>query len=392
MTENKSKGFNLKEIIFIIIITAIITSMTTGIILYNQNKLTKNITYQDLNNDEALKEFLQVYASLLDEYYEDVDKTAMLESAINGMLNYLGEDYSTYMNKEETDALAKKLVGEYKGIGITINQNNEIIDLIEGGSAKEAGLLIGDKIIAINGNVVDETKNNEENFISSYLKQGNEGDKYTLSIIRDNVTYNFETEIRTLYIPALQYKMLDHSIGYIYISSFSGTLKNQMIDALNYLENEGMESLIIDIRNNTGGYLFAAQEVASLFLEKGKTIYSLEEKDGIKEYKDETDEKRDYKIVLLQNEGSASASEILIAALKESYGATVVGTTSYGKGKVQQTYSLDDGSMVKYTSAKWLTPTGNCIDEIGISPDIYVEELSEEEDVQLEKAIEVSID
>ena len=206
------------------------------------------------------------------------------------------------------------------------------------------------------------------------------------------MTYNFETEIRTLYIPALQYKMLDHSIGYIYISSFSGTLKNQMIDALNYLENEGMESLIIDIRNNTGGYLFAAQEVASLFLEKGKTIYSLEEKDGIKEYKDETDEKRDYKIVLLQNEGSASASEILIAALKESYGATVVGTTSYGKGKVQQTYSLDDGSMVKYTSAKWLTPTGNCIDEIGISPDIYVEELSEEEDVQLEKAIEVSID
>ena len=143
LKKETAKGFNLKEVICIIVTTAMITSLTTGLIIYNQNKLTKNITYQDLNEDKALKDFLGVYASLIDEYYEEVDKTAMLESAIGAMFNYLGEDYSTYMSKEETDALAEKLLGEYKGIGISINQENIIVDVFEDGSAKEVGILPG---------------------------------------------------------------------------------------------------------------------------------------------------------------------------------------------------------------------------------------------------------
>lgn len=393
MEEEKTKGFNLKEIIFIIIITAIVTSSTTGMILYNQNKLTKNITYQDLNNDEALKEFLNVYASLIDEYYENVDKTAMLESAINGMLNYLGEDYSTYMNKEETDALAQKLLGEYKGIGIEVNHQNVIASLIDGGSAKEVGLQVGDKIIAINGDVIKEVENiEEESPIAKYLENASIGDKFTFSVLRNGATLNYVVEVRKLLISAIDSKMIEPSIGYLKIYTFSNTLKEQVKNALTSLENQGMTSLILDLRDNTGGYLSAASEVANLFLEKGKTIYSLEEKEGTKEYKDETDEHKTYKITILQNEESASASEVLIAALKESYGVTIVGTTSFGKGKVQQTYSLEDGSMVKYTSAKWLTPNGTCIDEVGISPDIEV--LNDEEsidiDYQLDKAIEVA--
>ncbi len=391
--EEKTKGFNLKEIIFIIIVTAIVTSMTTGIILYNQNKLTKNITYQDLNNDEALKEFLNVYASLIDEYYEDVDKTAMLESAINGMLNYLGEDYSTYMNQEETNALAQKLLGEYKGVGISVNQQNEITSLFDDGSAKEVGLQVGDKIIAINGEVIKEVDDQtEKNPIAKYLENASIGDHFTLSVLRNGETLNYVVEVRRLLISAIDSKMLEPSIGYLKIYTFSNTLKEQVKNALTSLESQGMTSLVLDLRNNTGGYLSAASEVASLFLEKGKTIYSLEEKEGTKEYKDETEEHKNYKITILQNEESASASEVLIAALKESYGATIVGTTSFGKGKVQQTYSLEDGSMVKYTSAKWLTPKGICIDEVGISPDIEVleDKSNLELDVQLDKAIEVA--
>ena len=385
--KNKKMGFNLKEISVIIIITALLTSLTAGVIVYNQNKLTRNLTYQDLNEDNALKEFLAVYASLVDEYYEDVDKTALLESAISAMFKHLGEDYSTYMNKTETDALAEKLLGEYKGIGIEINKQNTIANFIEGSSAKEAGLLIGDTILSINDAPItsaDEIKNK--------IQEINIGEKIKIIVNREGNLLEFYVENKHLYIPAVNTEIFENSIGYSKISTFSNTLKEQVNTALKNMESKEISSLIIDLRNNTGGYLVQASEVANLFLEKGKIIYSLEDKENKKDYKDETDEKREYKIVLLMNEATASASEVLIAALKESYGALTVGTTTYGKGKVQQTHSLEDGSMVKYTSAKWLTPNGTCIDGVGITPEYIVEESLEEtkEDIQLKKAIELA--
>lgn len=388
-----TKGFNLKEVILIIVATALVTSLTTGLIIYNQNKITKNITYQDLNEDKALKEFLGVYASLIDEYYEDVDKTAMLESAINAMFNYLGEDYSTYMNKEETDALAQRLVGEYKGIGITINRENTIVELFENGPAKEAGLLEGDEIVAVNGNTVTKSSDSTgQNQITSTISKANIGDKVNITVNRNNEKLAFDVVVKKLLVPVISYNKIEEGMGYLKITTFSNTLKQQVKSALEELEQNEMRSLIIDLRNNTGGYLSAAKDVASMFLEKGKTIYSLEEKEGTSTYKDETEEKRNYKIIVLINEGTASASEVLASALKESYGATIVGVKSYGKGKVQQTYSLEDGSMAKYTSAKWLTPNGTCIDQVGINPDVTIEMDKENDSIdnQLEKAIELA--
>ncbi len=385
--QNSNRGFNLKEVVIIIVITALITSITTGVSVYNQNKLTKNLTYQDLSKDKALKEFLDVYASLIDEYYENVDKTAMLESAISAMFNYLGEDYSTYMSKEETDSLAEKLMGEYKGIGITINKENTIVDIFEGSPAEEAGLLSEDTIIAVND--ISISKSTE---ITEIIGNANIGDKIKLTVRREEEQLTFEVVTKKLYIPAIAYELREDKIGYLKITTFSNTLKEQVNTALHTMESEGMNSLIIDLRDNTGGYLSAAKEIASMFLEKGKTIYSLEEKNNTKSYKDESEEHRSYKIVVLFNEGSASASEVLIAALQESYGAITVGTKSYGKGKVQQTYSLEDGSMAKYTTARWLTPNGNCIDEEGITPEhIVINDSSNTEvDEQLEKAIELA--
>ncbi len=179
---------------------------------------------------------------------------------------------------------------------------------------------------------------------------------------------------------------------------FSATLDEQVASALADLENQGMQKLIIDLRGNTGGYLESAEATSSLFLEKGKLIYSLEGKEATTQYFDETDEHTNYPIVILINGQSASAAEILAAALKDSYGAILVGEKSFGKGKVQQTYNLSDGSMAKYTSAKWLRPNGSCIDGVGLIPD-YIANMTYtyddtgvingQIDSQLNKAIEI---
>lgn len=386
---SKEKGFDLKEVIVIIIATALLTSLATGVIVYNQNKLTKNLTYKDLSEDEALKEFLEVYASLIDEYYEDVDKTAMLESAIEAMFNYLGEDYSTYMSKEETDSLAESLLGEYKGIGVTLNENNEIIKFIEGGAAEEAGLLVGDKFIKVNDT---DTTNMSATKIAAMIKNATVGETIKITVKRGEEELTYEVKSKKILVPAVESKMIENGIGYLKITTFSSSLKQQVKNTLNNLENQNMNSLIIDLRNNSGGYLSAAKDVASMFIEKDKIIYSLEEKENVKEYKDTTDEKRSYKVVVLFNENSASASEVLIASLKDSYGAITIGIKSYGKGKVQQTKTLEDGSMIKYTSAKWLTPNGVCIDEVGITPDYIVEDDINTIDIdeQLNKSIELA--
>ena len=171
----------------------------------------------------------------------------------------------------------------------------------------------------------------------------------------------------------------------ISISVFASNTTKQFKKELNKLEKEKIDSLIIDLRDNTGGYLSSATEIASMFLPKNKIIYQLSSK-GIKEpILDETKEKRTYPIVVLINETSASASEILTSALKESYKATIVGVKSYGKGTVQKAYNLKDGTMYKYTIQKWLTPKGTSIDNVGISPDIEVEGKTE----QITKAMEI---
>ena len=177
--------------------------------------------------------------------------------------------------------------------------------------------------------------------------------------------------------------------SYLKISKFNETAYEQFYEKLNKIEVDGINSLIIDLRDNTGGYLSVATKISEMFLQKGKVIYSLNEQSSTKTTYDETDDERNYKVYILVNGNSASASEILAAALKDSYGAKLVGTTTYGKGKVQKTSKLSDGTMYKYTSAKWLTPSGECIDGVGLKPDIEISNGDELlKDLVLEKAIE----
>ncbi len=383
----KEFNFSIKAVIIIIIVTAITSSITSGLILYNNSKIL--IGTSDLKKDTALQEFLKVYYGLDDDYYKDIDKTQMVDAAISAMLNYLGEDYSTYMNQDETEDLANKLSGKYNGIGISITNGNEIVKVYDDTPAKNAGLEEHDLIESINGTATEGLTQAE---VANLIDKQNEN---TIVVLRNNeeLTFKIKAESINNPLPSTTYEENGKTIGYISISSFTNTVETEFKKALEELETKNISGLIIDLRNDGGGYLKGASSIASLFLEKGKTIYSLEGKDKTDTYKDETDEKRDYKVGVLINAGSASASEVLASALKDSYGATLVGEVSYGKGRVQQTKSLEDGSMVKYTTAKWLRPNGDCIDGLGLQPDYEIKLEKGEDglyhDTQLEKAKEL---
>ena len=383
----KEFNFSIKAVIIIIIVTAITSSITSGLILYNNSKIL--IGTSDLKKDTALQEFLKVYYGLDDDYYKDIDKTEMVDAAISAMLNYLGEDYSTYMNQDETEDLANKLSGKYNGIGISITNGNEIVKVYDDTPAKNAGLEEHDLIESINGTATEGLTQAE---VANLIDKQNEN---TIVILRNNEELTFKVKAESINnpLPSTTYEENGKIIGYISISSFTNTVETEFKKALEELETKNISGLIIDLRNDGGGYLKGASSIASLFLEKGKTIYSLEGKDKTDTYKDETDEKRNYKVGVLINAGSASASEVLASALKDSYGAILIGEVSYGKGRVQQTKSLEDGSMVKYTTAKWLRPNGDCIDGLGLQPDYEVTLEKGEDglyhDTQLEKAKEL---
>lgn len=386
------KGFGLLETVIIIVITAIISGITTGVILYNSFDEKTGNSYSSLTNDENLKEFLDVYNSVSNEYYQEIDKKEMLEEAIEAMMNYLGDDYTSYLSKDETTLLSETLSGKYKGIGVSF-RDKTILSVFKGSPAEKAGVKVNDLIKKINNN---DCTNLDDNQVVELIQSNSEN--INLIVERSGKEISFDLKLDSLNVPAITYDVLNNDIGYIYISTFSNTLSEQVSSALDELESKGIKSLIIDVRDNSGGYLVAALDVASLFLEKGKIVYSLQASNSQQIYYDESDEKRDYNITVLINKNTASAAEVLAAALKESYGSSLIGNISYGKGRVQQTKTLNNGKMVKYTTAKWLTPTNECIDGIGLTPDYEIDiefqyneagEAIAYEDMQLKKAIEI---
>lgn len=375
----KNKGFNLFELIAIIIVTALVSIIATGVIMLKGSS-KENITL--VNKDENLQEFINVYNTILTKYYDkNIDKDGLLSAAEQGMLSFLGDKYTTYLDDAEYGEILDELSDSYEGVGIGIN-GNIVVTVTPDSPAEKAGIKIGDIITRIDGVEVDGTS---QAMIKNYIK--NEDVKTVkLEITRNEEVFTFKLQKEKLENVVINSKIIDGTkTGYIYISRFSISLDEQVRKALKSLESEGINNLIIDVRDNVGGYLTAAEKTLSLFLEEGKKIYTLETNDNSVDYKDVTKEKRNYNIVVLINNNTASAAEIMAATLKESYGATLVGTQSYGKGKVQEVSDLGNGDSVKMTTAKWLTPNGTCIDGVGIVPDYIVAETS----AQLDKALEI---
>ena len=327
-----------------------------------------------------LKKVVDTYYTIVDNYYGELDKNKLVDGAIEGMIDSVGDVFTSYSDTNSAESFNDTINGSYEGIGCTVATYSDgsivVIDIFEGSPSDKAGLKINDKIVKVdNESYLDKTGNELANYIKNSGKSS-----VTLTVMREDSEIDITINLEKVEIPYVSSRVIENDnkkIGYISISLFSDNSYKQFKDKLEELEDNGIEGLIIDVRDNNGGYLTSVTDICSLFLDKGKVIYGLEDSNGIEDKKDKTKEKREYEIVVLINGGSASASEILASAIKESYGGYVVGTTSYGKGTVQQTKKLLDGSMIKYTTQKWLTPNGNCIDGVGVAPTNFVE-LSEE--------------
>ena len=335
-----------------------------------------------------IETFKESYKDILENYYDSIDKDKLIDSAIEGMITYLDDPYAKFFNNEETISFLEEVEGEYKGIGCEISKNEKeefyVKKILPNTPAAVSSLKENDIILEIN-NIPTIEKHLSD--IKKIIKEG-ENKKIKLKVKSENNVKNIEIDKESIEMQSVKSNIKEKNnkkIGIISISVFASNTTKQFKTELKKVETAKIDSLIIDLRDNAGGYLKGATEIASMFLPKNKIIYQLNSK-GIKEpILDETKEKRNYPIVVLINETSASASEVLTMALKDSYKATIIGIKSYGKGTIQKAYNLKDGSMYKYTIQKWLSPKGISIDKIGISPDIEIKG----EENQLNKAIEI---
>ena len=345
-----------------------------------------------------LSKFYDVYEVLVDNYNGEVDKKVLIDEAINGMVSSVGDSYTTYNNADTTEDFDQMVNGTYEGIGCTIQDTEngiKVIDIYEGSPAEKAGMKKDDIIVKVDG---INAKENGVNKISNYIKNEAKG-KITIDAIRDKEEITFILERDKVEIPSIvakTFKKNDKLVGYLGISIFSSVTAKQFEKELVSLEEEHIDSLIIDVRGNNGGYLSSVNEIISLLLPKGSVLYQIQSHNKTTATKDKTTERREYPIAVLVNSASASASEILAAAIKESYKGYVVGIKTYGKGTVQQVKKLSDGSMIKFTVENWLTPKGNWINNEGIEPthevklqEDYYKKPSDENDTQLQKAIEL---
>lgn len=398
ITERRN-GFKLIEVIVLMIIAASIgvgIGISTVFLEINKDNLKH---YGDTStSDDNIKEIIDTYNSIIENYYTDVDKDELSNNAIRGMMETLGDPYSTYMDDEQTTSFDERMKGDYQGIGAEIttdkNGNIVIVNIFKGSPAEKAGLLPSDIVIAVDSK---STNGMSATDVASLLK-GKANTAVKVKVLRGETEKEFSLTRNRVVIPSITSQTFTRNnkkIGYIEVDIFSDNTYDQFRTAVLNLEKQNINSLVIDVRDNSGGYLNRVSEMISMFLSKDKVIYQLQDKEHTEKIYSFTDEKRTYPVAVLINNYSASASEILAAAFKESYGATIIGVNSYGKGTVQQTFKLETGGMVKYTVQKWLTPNGNWINEVGIKPDIkieqnenYYENKTIENDTQLNAALE----
>lgn len=381
---NKNVNFSLLEVIIIILVTGIVVSLSTGLIVYNNyDKISKS---KSDDTSSEIKEFTESYNHIINSYIDEVDKSKLIDAAISGMYNFLNDEYSIYMDNDMTESLNEQLEGTYDGIGIEMTMNNKgviyVTQVFKNTPAEKAGLKPDDILVALDGESL-EGKTTAE--VASVIKKGTKSE-FKLTYKRDNIEKTVTVNKKHIYINSVKSEIFDN-IGYINISTFSATTEEQVKKELDNFD-KNISNLIIDLRNNTGGYLNAAYDVSELFLKKGKVIYQLKDRNNkITKFTAKSGEYRHFNnIIVIINGSTASASEILALALKESANAKIVGTKSYGKGTVQETSKLKSGSMVKYTTAYWLSPEGNSINKTGITPDYKIDG----EKGQLKKAIEIA--
>jgi len=380
-------SFGLFEVIVFIMAFSIVSCLL-GYVIGNQNK--KEMNPEKVTQSKELQTFIDQYNYILENYYGDINKEELIQNAIAGMLSSLDE-YSGLLDSS-SNSFNVTLEGSYQGVGIEISNDERgnivIRKVYEDTPAAKAGLQANDIITKFND--VDLTEKNSSELVN--LIQGKE--KMRLTIQRGEETFEVKVTREAITLKSVAYGMLENKIGYISISIFANNTYGQFKEALESLENSGMEKLIIDVRGNGGGYLSSVDRMIGLFVDSSHVIYQTEVKGNVEKFYSKGKTNKQYPIVILQNRGSASASEILTSSLKENCNAYIIGDRSYGKGTVQELQSVEGVGQYKFTTKKWLTPNGNWIHEKGIEPDLevsidtgYLENPTRENDTQFQAAL-----
>lgn len=395
----EGKRWSLKKVITWIIITNLITAFVLIFVPI------KTIGGKVLVNGEDYKFFKQyekmkpINDIVQDNYYEKIDDSKMVEGAIKGMVNGLDDPYTVFMNKKEFDELKTSTQGSFTGVGIYIGDKDGkivVVAPIEDSPAEKAGIKSGDIITKVN----DQEVSAKESDKAVAMMKGKAGTKVKITIYREGVgEKDIEVTREKIVFKTVKSEMLPDNIAYIRITTFDENTSKAFISALDDMKSKGMKGLILDLRDNPGGLLDECKVVADKLLGKGTIVYTLD-KDGNKEVLESDEDKINVPLVILTNGGTASASEIVSGAVRDHKAGTLIGTTTFGKGLVQTVIPLIDGTGIKVTTARYYTPSGECIQKKGIKPDIEVplpenlkdkpiSELNRAEDVQLKKAIEV---
>jgi len=395
ISDDTKRQFKFSEIIILIIITLLI-GFILGLSIFKvmHEKEDSNIA----STDEYISKFVDNYNYIVDNYYGDLDKEKLIDEAIAGMINSVDDPYTSYIDGDNSNVFNTTLDGSFQGIGVEVandSDNNIVVHgIISDSPAEKAGIKVGDIFKSINNQSVEDMSTKE--FVS--IIKTSDSSNFEIVVLRDGqeVKLNVERELVTIKSVVSEIFERDgKKIGYLYMSIFANNTYSQFKSKLLELEEKGIDSLIIDVRSNTGGHLTTVENILSLFLDSSHVIYQTEDKNGIVKSYSHGSVTKNYPIVILTNEASASASEILAAAMSEEYGAILVGKRTYGKGTVQELKTLSDGQQYKFTTKKWLTPKGNWIHEVGIAVDIdvdfnkdYYDNPVYENDQQLQTAIE----
>lgn len=354
-------------VVFLILFTA---GLTVFALTFGDDKAV------EVNSPER-REFNKLYTAydqIQREYYEDVEDSQLINGAINGMIDSLGDPYSDYMNEEEASQFLEGISSSFQGIGAEVQEQNgyiTVVSPIKNSPAEKAGIMPNDKILAVDGESIQGFSSSE----AVMLIRGEKGTEVTLTVQRGEQSEPLEVTIVRDEIPieTVYAEMLGDNVAHIQVTSFSENTYDELLQAITDMEEQGMKAIVMDVRQNPGGLLTSALDISSLFIDEGKELFEVQAKGAEPEiYMSSPGTKVKVPVSLLIDGGSASASEILAGAMSESGDIQLIGEKTFGKGTVQTANDLADGSNLKFTTAKWLTPDGNWIHEKGIEPDAAV--------------------
>lgn len=400
----EKKRFKVYKVIMLVVLVAFITFLITSIGMYQyftNNSFGKQLVVSSENNGEIASE-LSKYKVLIDKYFlGEIDEEKLKEGAIKGYIEGLDDPYTEYISKEDMEDYLADATGNFVGIGIYMVQDTGsdkimVLSPIKGSPAEEAGILPGDLIVSVDGVIYTA----EEMTVASNKIKGEVGTTVQIEVLRGSETLNFELKRENIKVNPVEGKKLENDIGYIEFSSFDDGTAEEFKTKFEELQGQGIKSLIIDLRNNGGGIVDEALEIADYVLEKDDVIlYEVDKNEKETIEKSKNDPIINMPIIILTNKNTASSSEILAGALKDHGKAKTVGTKTYGKGVIQQLLTLPDGSGLKITAEEYLTPNKTQINKIGIEPDEEVKlpdsvknvlTVEEKDDTQLQKAIEMA--